>query len=253
MVPKMQTTSGHEGKASWWSRLFWNLNAFLNCFEFEYTADGTLDVKLVYWCDFGSSVTREEACRFIAASIMKFVVGLCWEVACISRWGYVEKLKQRVMLLKITQLFDMVLEDLATSMEVDASLQATLEAIVALDSENYHAKNRLRVGRVMKVLLADFASMDMAINVATTQVMSSIYYALFGDESRDKPRATLRDLVDPSKSLIDKCQHELCKMLLNFVPDAPYWFLLRCVSCDWDSVDVRLRARGSLLRLGAGL
>ena len=43
-------------------------------------------------------------------------------------------------------------------------------------------------------------------------------------------------------------------MLLNFVPDAPYWFLLRCVSCDWDSsVDVRLRARSSLLRLGAGL
>ena len=83
--------------------------------------------------------------------------------------------------------------------------------------------------------------------------LDELHHAILGYNKQG--RATLLDFLnpDPEKSLLAKCQGKLLGLLRNLSVDAPQWKLLGFVGGHFESIEIRILARKTVVQLSAGV
>ena len=195
---------------------------------------------------------KQAGLKKAAAAVLNFTVGQCWEVASLSRWTYVSKLQQRSLLLGAIDCMQPMIHGVRDGLGIDMSLEKMLERELALDQDNFALRNKLKVCRICRIMLGPTAMEDMAITAVGNSAVDEIHYKLLG-HGKAQARCTLFDMVDPSTSIVARCEHALVEALIEFDALAVPWLLLRLFTVDFTRPSLRLRARASLIKHSTGV
>ena len=109
-------------------------------------------------------------------------------------------------------------------MDINASMEATLAKIIAMDAGNYVARKKLKLVRIAKALVPPQAKIENAVALLGEVLLDTILNAVLG-RTGEKDRITLKAMVDPKTSPVVKVQRQILEMLQNFGRDSPHWTL----------------------------
>ncbi len=190
----------------------------------------------------------------VAASVCNFVFGACWEVSCISRWKYVTKLFKRTSMLNACDgLLDKTLAFVRDGFGPDFfSLEADLERVARASPDNQAVKDKLRLLKACKALLHEDAAVTTTVLTISFKIVDELQLAIQGNSKDGVARATLLQMVDPSRSPLAVAVERLLAMFEDF-PSGENWALFRARGLSGSSVRVRRVSRGVLTRLSGGL
>ena len=188
----------------------------------------------------------------VAAAMCNYTLAARWEVAAVNRWCYITKVWRRQVLLgMIDDSLREMLRAVQAHSQLDFSLEAQLARVIALEADNYAAKNKLRLIRLCKVLLPTDSIIEMAVGIVATAALETLHHATLGHDKRG--RLLLRELVDPSLSPICTAQQSIVELLDSFDVEEGRWVLLRCLGVNFRCPRLRVLARGACVRASTGL
>ena len=154
----------------------------------------------------------DEAVAKVAAPLLNLLVHRPWSRAAENRWTYVQSLMKKLALGAVCKrVLPASLRSLQTFWGLSEGLIPTLERIVAADKNEFHAKSKLRLLRVCRVLCLPSSSWQVAVIMTTLAVIDTILYAVLGN-GQPGSRARLSSFLSESDSLLSKCQDALLSM-----------------------------------------
>jgi hypothetical protein len=203
----------------------------------------------------GSSVcsSREESATRVAIPLLNFLVGRSWVTFTESRWTSVFCVLRRFTIgLAANRVLKDGLCEIKANFGLDGDdVEKSLEKLVQMDRSDYSAKNRLRLLRIVKTLCNEQTLWILAIMTVTLAPVEALQYALLGHR---RNRASLSDLVHPTRSPIAIASGELLDLAIRFEDDrTSKWQLLSLLGGDLGNAEVRRASRKHLLQLSAGL
>ena len=244
--------------------------AVLNCFDIVRRQDGSRTLVWCYWCcddashwSVVSSGTRrkydqieQEGRARVAAIAEDYCFTLAWQVAALNRWGYIDLLERKVLLISVvSNSLASMLEGVRRSENLSLGLEAGLARQIAANPADLSSKNKLKLVRLCKVFGRSASNLRLVLTILRTGLLNDLYYCLAGSKDKEaaRSRLTLLQIVTPSESPIAHLQSQLLELAQHFAADAASWYFLEVLGVDLSNVEVRLESRASLLRAHTGL
>ena len=180
---------------------------------------------------------------------------LAWEIAEEARWLHCTKLLKRWLLLTVGYyVLPGSLAHMQVHWRVNESMVTTLTRMLEADKNNYTARRKLRLLRIVQNLSTPEAEHEIACHLIGVKSADDILYAALGDKSKNAPRATIADFAHPDTSPIAVGLRHLTKLLDEFGEDADGWQLLRFThSREFGAPKLRKAARRELVQLHCGI
>ena len=223
------------------------VDALLDCIDVVVDAEGRTRVVYCHYCwvdeddakhivegfPIGSRCCRRPAVEGpekVAAAACNFVFGSRWEVATESRWSYISKVwKNQALLMLLEGSLSEMLEGVKFHCNVEMSLEADLARLIAQESDNWQAKNKMRIIRICKNLLPAGASLQMVVGIVVSAPLEHVHFSVLGkggEKADGAARLTLQELVNPTTSPVCEAQSVIVGLMDNFHADANKWVLL---------------------------
>jgi hypothetical protein len=197
--------------------------------------------------------SHDEAVSKIAAPMLNMFVHMAWDTSAISRWTFVLTTLRRFLLGCVCyRILPTALHGVTAHWQLSEDMVADLEKKAAAEDDDFHSKAKLRLLSVAKTLAPPDAAHQIAILVTSIKEVDAVMYAILGHKEQDRPRATLRELLDERTSVLAGCQQGLLRLLEGWGPTTPEWELLSETGCDFQAEATAMWARGHILRLAAG-
>ena len=219
---------------------------------------------LCHWCDDGTGIqdaehrsagrpccnSRDESVSKVVVPILNLLAHRPWAQSAENRWTYVlTTLKKWALGCLCHKLLPEAVVALKTHWGLSEAVLAMLERIVAADANDYNAKSKLRLLRVVKTLCQPSVPWKIGIVVQTLDIVDRLLYAILGDGVSS--RATLLSFLSESDSLLSKCQQSLLGLARVWTPEV--WSLCAALGGDLGDPEVKLFARRQVLQLSASL
>ena len=180
--------------------------------------------------------------------------GRAWVQASLARWSHATRLLQRFFVLCIAnRVLPRSLSAVQVECGVDESAIAALTRMVAADQENWSARNKLRLLRIVQNLCPTITMPLVAIHLAAVLDVDRIMFSSLGDPSKGEPPATITVFCNPSTSPIIIALDTLCGLLDEFGPSNRWSFLEFCGRDVFEDVSIRCEARRQCFQLSAGV
>ena len=195
----------------------------------------------------------EEAVEKVHQPVHNWICQRAWEVAAESRWSHSTGLLLRYFLGGLAKrTLPRSLSSVQVNWGLDHSMAFTLAKLIAADKEDWSARSKLRLLRLVEVLCPRSAMAYMAAHLQAVRHVDAIMFASLGDKSKHKPPITLAEFVLPGTSPIENALRNLLDMCENWRP-CKQWALLSASGMNmWDDADLRQRARKQCFQLSAG-
>jgi len=150
--------------------------------------------------------SRDEAVEKVATPLINCLLHRPWSQQCESRWTMAMTTLRRVAIGTFAfGLLPAALRSLKVHWDLSGDgVEAVLARIIEADSDNFTAKSKLRLLRVVQKLCNDEVPSKLATVIETLKICDALLYAGLGHEQ--SKRASLRDLVSESGSLFSKAQ-----------------------------------------------
>ena len=153
-----------------------------------------------------------------------------------------------------------MLRDVRASWGLDkASVVAQLTKQLQVDSNDFPAKNQMRLERICRGLCATRDAMSsvplhvqIVVLVTSMASVDAIFYGILGKGGQRVPH-TLRDLLDPRVFTIMLAQHDFLNLLQDFSVANDAWVTLKAFGADFGDAGLRKLAKQVILRLSSGL
>lgn len=201
--------------------------------------------------------SAEEALAKVTGVVATVATGRAWKTACESRWVNVTSSMRRFCFINANGgVLVEALKLVKTHWGLSGGVQATLARMLAADSNNFPARNKLRLLRIVTAFSTTSLGF-MAIALITSSVVDQLLFSILGGPSHR--RVKLGDLLHPFESPLLVCQERLLGLMLHFSSDehldepAEAWELLAMLGGELRNPDCRLAARRALLQLSAGV
>ena len=194
--------------------------------------------------------TPEEGRKKAASGWCNYCFGRRWEKLAEARWTNTS-INSRRMAPAVQELGRAVDELRIKARISDApTLEAALEAALNLNKADEASRNKLTIIRTSRSMLDPLAQSQLAIYTVTTGIVDQVHYALLGNEEREA--ITVLDLIHPLDSPLGVAIESLTALLESWGSDVEAWAILACLSCDFDSGEVRAYARRACLGMRSG-
>ena len=134
----------------------------------------------------------------------------------------------------------------------------TLARIIAAEADNYPARNKLRLLRIVQSFVHKDINWQAARSLATSKIVDDLLFSVLGGGPQ-RERSSLRELLHPVDSPIVFCQCALWDLFLGFSMDespatlAERWIVLDVVGGSASCPQQRLEARRAILQLSIGV
>jgi hypothetical protein len=129
------------------------------------------------------------------------------------------------------------------------TLEENLLKMIKADKNDFSAKNKLRLIRIVSNLAEGDVLPHLAVSVVTLFPVEAAQAALMGFERK---RATLADIVHPCRSPVAIAQQSLLALATDFNCDDGPWRLLTMLGLDPGDAALRRLARRNVLQVSAG-
>ena len=121
--------------------------------------------------------TTQECVEFVLVSTLNFVSGRAWVAAVEARWLKVgTTLRRFLMATAQQQVPTSALKDVKLEFIVDDSIVKALDKGINADANDFFAKNRLRLLRIVRELGNDSAIMALAGMVVCSRPIDYLQY-----------------------------------------------------------------------------
>ena len=208
--------------------------------------------------------SRDESVKKIHAAVYSITAGRAWKVATDSRWTAVPSSLRRFCLANANaNILTRALRELKTHWGLNPELAASLARAIAANASDFPARNKLRLLRIVEGFSEDGINSRAAIATIVSSVCDELLFHILGGPQ--KPRASLRTLLDPEKSPVVQCQATLLELLSSFgggseeakaeaeTEVSQRWGLLFLMGGSARDATHRYEARRTLLQLSAGV
>jgi len=203
--------------------------------------------------------SRDESVEKVTGIIATVLMGRAWKRAVESRWTNVTSAMRRFLLANSIGdgILTNALREVKTHWQLNADLIPTLARMVAADANDFPARNKLRLLRLVQAFVHDDINWQAAISLTTSTVADELLFFVLGGARKD--RASLRHLLHPFDSPIVACQRSLWDLFCDFAVDgetvamAEKWVVLDVVGGQANCPRQRLEARRAILQLSIGV
>ena len=160
---------------------------------------------------------------------------------------FISQVLKRVLLgFLMMGILPAALSDMKFALGVTDSIESKLSALIRKDTNDYSAKNKLKLLKVTQVFCRASAGWELAIVVGNLTVVDKVLYAI-------QPRADLMTLLSEKSSIVARCKSELLALLTAWGGDSAVWELARVAGCNFGSDVARKFARRDILQLSASI
>ena len=196
---------------------------------------------------------RQSVVELVACPILNFCMGNAWVSATISRWTNVGTTQKRFLTASsASNILVESLQDVKVSWNlVGDSLEANLKAQIDKDRDDFASKNTLRMIKFMKVLGKPSLRADLVLATICSRPVDVLMYRLLGHGGQN--RATVGDLIHPTKSLIAAFQDDMWKLTDLRCEAGRPWHIASLVGLDASSLPFRMASRRHILQISAGV
>lgn len=188
----------------------------------------------------------------VSLAVVAIFCSRSWMVAAESRWTHAGiTLRKWFLGLLCGRALVESLKAVKVKFNLDSSMDSQLAALIAMDSNNFSAANKLRLLRIVQSVSDPESDWTIAVGVLAGGPMEDLQYRLMGHLG-DSP--SLREILEPHKTLIGECQHKLMCLATEFSkdPESP-WFLLHLVRAQVVDDRVRRSVRRHIVQSSAGV
>lgn len=203
--------------------------------------------------------SRAEAIEKTVAVVATAVLGRAWKIATLSRWTNVTSTLRKFCFLNSAGGFLVeALKSVKAHWGLNDGLVPTLSREIAKDQNDFPARNKLRLLRIVKGLGGGpVVNQQLALATTCLRLVDDVLFGILGGPSRE--RVSLATLLHPFSSPICRCQERLLGLASCFAVGAEDeqvaegWELLAHLGGGVDSEPLRLECRRVLLQLSAGI
>jgi hypothetical protein len=149
----------------------------------------------------------------------------------------------------INRILPRALQNIKDKLDPRDTLEESLLKLIKADKSDHSAKNKLRLIRIVEGLCTDDVLTHLGVTVVSLRPVEAAQYALMGFE---RERATLSDLIHPTRSPVAVAQQSLLDLASDFDCTAGPWKLLTVLGISTDSEKLRRLARRNVFQLSAG-
>ena len=230
----------------------WTHNCFVACGSDEHRRGMRIGAPC---CE-----SRGQSVEKVVGAISTIVIGRAWKRAVESRWTNITSALRRFLLANSVGhgILTEALGQVKTHWQLSADLIPTLARIIAAEADNYPARNKLRLLRIVQSFVHKDISWQAAISLATSKIVDDLLFSVLG-AGPQRERSSLRELLHPGDSPITLCQCALWDLFSGFSLDespatlAERWIVLDAVGGSASCPQQRLEARRVILQLSIGV
>ena len=134
----------------------------------------------------------------VAAIAEDYCFTLAWQVAALNRWGYIDLLERKALLISIiSNSLVSMLEGVRRSENLSLGSEDRLARQVEDKPEDLSSKNKLKLLRLCRVFGSSAANLQLVLTILRSGMLNELYYFLAGstDKEHARSRLTLLEIV----------------------------------------------------------